>query len=96
MTSQLEALNYLQLLLYKKIVTNPERKETLQEKLINLSYQKIKLTKKLDASKNNQRGENYYYSLAMADLAQIYSKLGEDLIALEKINTAITMFEGEV
>ena len=53
-----------------------------QEKLISLSYDKINLTKKYDLSKNAERGENYYYSLTMADLARIYAKLGDDFQAL--------------
>lgn len=35
--------------------------------------------------------ENYYYSLAMADLAEIFNQFGEQDLALSKIKTAISM-----
>ena len=36
-------------------------------------------------------GENYYYALAMADLAEIFNQFGESETALSKIKTAISM-----
>lgn len=70
---------------------NPEKKQEAQSKLIELSYQKIKIIKQFHAN----RSENYYYGLAMGDLAEIYLKFNELSLASEKIISAIKMLSNE-
>ncbi len=41
--------------------------------MIELCYQKMKIIKKYNANKS----ENYYFSLAMGDLAEIYTKFNQ-------------------
>ena len=58
--------------------------------MIELCYQKMKIIKKY----NTNRSENYYYSLAMADLAEIYMKFNQYQQASQKIKSAIKLMKG--
>ena len=58
--------------------------------MIELCYQKMKIIKKYNANKS----ENYYFSLAMGDLAEIYTKFDQYQQASQKIKTAIKLMKG--
>ena len=68
----------------------PDRKEDIQKKLVQLCYQKINVIKKYHSNES----ENYFYGLAMGDLAEIYQQFGEYQVAFEKIKTAIKLMKG--
>jgi hypothetical protein len=62
---------------------------------VNLSHEKMKVVKKYDEMNNRNKEDSYYYSLAMADLAEVYVKFEEYELAYEKIKTSIQMIKGE-